>query len=118
MGDLAFYVSVMKVSEAGFHEGLAVEYRRYGGNVSDRGSHGETLRELLAYLDRERPGTDDPDRLRAIEIGRRYWTRRFWRSTATWSVRCLLAGRFREAVRSARVVVGALPVRLLGGRPA
>ena len=112
VGDLAFYVSVMKVSGARKHDEVSVEYRRHDANVSSRGSEAETLRELLDYLDQERDEADDSNRLEAIDIGRRYWTRRFWRSAVTWSVRCVLGGRLREACHSAGVAVRTLPLRI------
>ena len=112
VGDLAFYVSVMKVAGAIHHDEVSVEYRRHSANVSARGSEAETLHELLAYLHRERRAAEDPERRRSIEIGRRYWTRRLWRSIATWSVRCLLAGRIREGCFGMGVAIRSLPIRL------
>ena len=115
VGDLAFYVSVMKVADAVFHDEVSVEYRRHSDNVSSRGSEAETLHELLAYLGREREKTQDPERLKAIEIGRRYWTRRFWRSAVTWSVRCCLGGRLREACFGFGVALRTFRLRFFGG---
>ena len=115
VGDLAFYVSVMKVADAFVHDEVSVEYRRHSANVSSRGSEAETLHELLAYLGQEREETEDPVRLRAIETGRRYWTRRFWRSSVTWSVRCCLGGHFREACYGFAVAIRTIGLRFLGG---
>ena len=117
VGDLAFYVSIMKVAEARHHDEFAVAYRRHGGNVSWRGSEAATLRELLAYLDQERRATTDPARLEAIEIGRRYWTRRFWRSMVTWSIRSALGGRPRAAIESATMAMRTAPLRFVGRGP-
>ena len=117
VGDLAFYVSVMKVARARSHDEFTVAYRRHGGNVSWRGSEAATLRELLAYLDQERRATTDPARLEAIEIGRRYWTRRFWRSMVTWSIRSAVGGRPRAAIDSAAMALRTAPLRFLGGGP-
>ena len=114
VGDLAFYVSIMKVSGACHHDEISVAYRRHGDNVSGRGSEAETLRELLAYLGEERLATRDPRRLQAIRSGRRYWIRRFWRGSATWAIRSVARGRFREAIASGRTAAATLPARCFG----
>jgi hypothetical protein len=98
--DYELSLRIARVFPVSAHAHRVVEYRRYGGGMSDNPA--PMLRSALAVLARQRPfARDDGRRAAALAAGRRYWRAYYGGPLAQLARRQLRkAGGRREALRN------------------